>query len=156
MKFEKKSMEINLEQQKLISSTLRVKIIYLLAENQMTAKQVADEMGKTPGSIHYHIQQLYNGGILEMTETKENRGIVEKYYRSKATHFMLKGVEISDVKKGTSRTNLSLTEEEKQAFDDDIDALIMKYIKMTVKEREGRKPYVFDFRVEEMTEEEKE
>ncbi|WP_282155566.1 ArsR/SmtB family transcription factor [Cytobacillus gottheilii] len=156
MKFEKKSMEINLEQQKLISSTLRVKIIYLLAEEQMTAKQVADEMGKTPGSIHYHIQQLYNGGILEITETKENRGIMEKYYRSKATHFVLKGEELADVKKGTSRTNLSLTEEEKQAFDNDIDALIMKYIKMTVKEREGRKPYVFDFRVEEMTEEEKE
>lgn len=156
MKFEKKSMEINLEQQKLISSTLRVKIIYLLAEEQMTAKQVADEMGKTPGSIHYHIQQLYNGGILEITETKENRGIMEKYYRSKATHFVLKGEEFADVKKGTSRTNLSLTEEEKQALDDDIDALIMKYIKMTVKEREGRKPYVFDFRVEEMTEEEKE
>ncbi|KAB2332054.1 winged helix-turn-helix transcriptional regulator [Bacillus mesophilum] len=149
-------MEINLEQQKLISSTLRVKIIYLLAENQMTAKQVADEVGKTPGSIHYHIQQLYNGGILEITETKENRGIMEKYYRSKATHFVLKGVELAYVKKGTSRTNLSLTEEEKQAFDDDIDALIMKYIKMTVKEREGRKPYIFEFRVEEMTEEEKE
>lgn len=156
MNVEKKSMDINLEQQKLISSTLRVKIIYLLSEQQMTAKQVADEMGKTPGSIHYHIQQLYNGGILEITETKENRGIIEKYYRSKATHFVLKGVELPDVKKGTFRTNLSLTEEEKQAFNDDIDALIEKYIRMTVKEREGRKPYVFQFNVEEMIEEDNE
>lgn len=86
----KKTMEINLEQQKLISSPLRIKIIYLLAKSPMTAKQVAEELGKSAGSIHYHIQQLYKGGILEIEETKENRGIIEKYYRSKATQFNLK------------------------------------------------------------------
>ena len=78
MDYIKKTMDVNLEQQKLISSPLRVKIIYLLATQAMTAKQVADELGKSAGSIHYHIQQLFNGGILELEETKENRVIIEK------------------------------------------------------------------------------
>ena len=76
MEHEKNYMEINLEQQKLISNPLRVKIIYLLDERPMTAKQVADEMGKTAGSIHYHIQQLFQSGILEIEETRENKGMM--------------------------------------------------------------------------------
>lgn len=67
-------MEITLDQQKLISSPLRAKIIYLLNERAMTAKQVADELRKSNGSIHYHIQQLYNGGIIELVKTKDNKG----------------------------------------------------------------------------------
>jgi predicted transcriptional regulator len=141
MDYLKKTMEVNLEQQKLISSPLRVKIIYLLAMKAMTAKQVADELGKSAGSIHYHIQQLYNGGILEIEETKENRGIMEKYYRSKATHFNLKNDEVtpSTEKVVSQGTYVSLTEEDRKELSKDLDALFLKYVKKSAMKSEAEK-----------------
>lgn len=131
----KKTMEITIEQQKLISSPLRVKIIYLLSRSAMTAKQVADELGKSAGSIHYHIQQLYKGGILEIEETRENRGIIEKYYRSKATQFILNEESGKEKTEGSTSmgTSMSLTDEELKEFQDDLYALIVKYMEKSVK-----------------------
>jgi DNA-binding transcriptional ArsR family regulator len=140
---EYKFMDITLEQQKLISTPLRVKIIYLLSEQAMTAKQVADELGKTAGSIHYHIQQLFKGGILDLTETKENKGIVEKYYRSKATHFNLKERSEGTKQMGVTTKGISLefTEEELKEFEDDFDSLLEKWLKRTVAHKNGRASY---------------
>lgn len=138
----KKTMEINLEQQKLISSPLRIKIIYLLAKKAMTAKQVAEELGKSAGSIHYHIQQLYKGEILEIEETKENRGIIEKYYRSKATQFNLK--EEKGQEKGSSRSmgiSISLTDDELKDFQDDLYDLMVNYMEKSVKGAIKRNSY---------------
>ncbi|WP_034263157.1 winged helix-turn-helix domain-containing protein [Bacillus sp. J33] len=131
----KKTMEITIEQQKLISSPLRVKIIYLLSRSAMTAKQVADELGKSAGSIHYHILQLYKGGILEIEETRENRGIIEKYYRSKATQFTLNEESGQEKTEGSTSmgTSMSLTDEELKEFQDDLYALIVKYMEKSVK-----------------------
>ncbi|MBS4192079.1 winged helix-turn-helix transcriptional regulator [Bacillus sp. FJAT-49705] len=136
-------MGINLEQQKLISSPLRVKIIYLLDERPMTAKQVADKIGKSAGSIHYHIQQLYNGGILEIEETRENKGIIEKYYRAIATHFRLVDANAHEQEKRNRArgSSLSLSEEELRAFEADFDALLIKYAKKTVIDDHVRTPY---------------
>lgn len=133
---DKKVMDVTLEQQKLISSPLRVKIIYLLDERPMTAKQVADEIGKTTGSIHYHIQQLFHAGILEIAETKNNKGILEKYYRSKATHFRLKeGDSTAKHDYFTRRvTSLSLSEQELSNFIAEYEEILRKYLEMTVKE----------------------
>lgn len=143
MKYEKKSMDINLEQQKLITNPLRVKIIYLLCEKPMTAKQVADYLAKTAGSIHYHVQQLYNGGILELVETKENKGIIEKYYKSKASHFRLvDNIAVSASSKVDKvSTILSLTEQELEDFKDDLGQLIVKYFQRTVNHKENRTAY---------------
>nr|WP_264740201.1 winged helix-turn-helix domain-containing protein [Cytobacillus firmus] len=139
----KKTMEINLEQQKLISSPLRIKIIYLLAKSAMTAKQVSEELGKSAGSIHYHIQQLYKGGILEIEETKENRGIIEKYYRSRATQFNLKGENGQEKAESSSSMgiSISLTEEELKGFQDDLYDLMVKYMEKSVKGAINRNPY---------------
>lgn len=138
----KKTMEINLEQQKLISSPLRIKIIYLLAKRAMTAKQVAEELGKSAGSIHYHIQQLYKGEILKIEETKENRGIIEKYYRSKATQFNLK--EENGQEKGSSSSmgiSITLTDDELKEFQDDLYELLVKYMEKSVKGAIRRNSY---------------
>jgi DNA-binding transcriptional ArsR family regulator len=155
MEFGQKTMDITLEQQKLISNPLRVKIIYLLDEQPMTAKQVADVMGKTAGSIHYHIQQLFNSGILEIEETRENKGIIEKYYRSKATHFRLKDEYASNQGKKRGRgSSLSLTDEELKEFEADFDNLLLKYLKKTVKEDDARTPYQVSLEFEKLLEEE--
>ncbi|WP_253701553.1 transcriptional regulator [Bacillus sp. FJAT-27445] len=138
---EPRIMEINLEQQKLISTPLRVKIIYLLSEQIMTAKQVADELGKTAGSIHYHIQQLYKGGILELAETRENKGIVEKYYRSKATHFNLNTNDPARKGIHTKGISMEFTGDELREFEEEYDSLLEKWLKRTVAHKEGRSSY---------------
>ncbi|MEK5108013.1 winged helix-turn-helix domain-containing protein [Cytobacillus sp. FSL K6-0129] len=139
--FEWKSMNIDIHQQKLISNPLRMKIIFLLSERALTAKQVADELGKSAGSIHYHIQQLYKGNILEIESTKEYKGIIEKYYRAKANQFHLNqtGANVEDKGKSTRGTTLSLTKEELQLFRDEVDELFLKYFKKTVKPDEQTK-----------------
>ncbi len=133
---EKKMMSINLEQQKLISHPLRSKIIYLLSEKELTSKQVAESLDKTPGSIHYHIQQLYKMGIIELTEVRENKGINEKYYRSKATHFRLEGEQPTQTEEETEvdkyQTYIDFSEENLKQFKEDYNELLMKYLKLSV------------------------
>jgi DNA-binding transcriptional ArsR family regulator len=80
-------MYITLEQSKLIASAIRTQILDALGEVPRTAKQVADLLRKTPGNVHYHIQRLYEGELLELVETREVGGVVEKYYKAKSTYF---------------------------------------------------------------------
>lgn len=80
-------LSITIEQQKLLASALRIKLLHTLKETPRTVKQVADLLGETPGNIHYHIKRLEAGNLLELVETKAVGGIMEKYYRSFATVF---------------------------------------------------------------------
>ncbi|WP_413377653.1 ArsR/SmtB family transcription factor [Alkalihalobacillus sp. 1P02AB] len=141
-----KRMNINLKQQKLLSNPLRVKIVYLLAEEPMTSKQVAEALEMSPGNIHYHIQQLYQNDILELTEVREKKGINEKYYRAKATHFVLenkteKGTE--EVEEHESYHSVhDFTEKELEEFKNEYSHLLLKYLKKSVtKTTEKRKSY---------------
>ncbi|GIO69619.1 winged helix-turn-helix domain-containing protein [Paenibacillus sp. FSL M7-1455] len=93
---EHQSIEISVEQAKLLGSAQRVKIIGAIVETPKTAKQVADELGESPGSIHYHIQKLHDGGLIDLVETRTVGGIVEKYYKSKAKWFNTKGTQLVD------------------------------------------------------------
>ncbi|UQZ33521.1 ArsR family transcriptional regulator [Paenibacillus sp. PK3_47] len=79
--------QISPEQSKLLESALRIKIMHTLAEEPLTSKQVAEKLGKTPGNIHYHIVKLYEGGLLDLVRTEASGGIIQKFYRSKATWF---------------------------------------------------------------------
>jgi len=56
----------------------------------MTVKQLADAMGKKPGTVLHHVQKLNNSGIIKMVRTHETtRGIVERYYRAIAREYRL-------------------------------------------------------------------
>lgn len=56
----------------------------------MTVKQLADAMGKKPGTVLHHVQKLNSAGIIEMVRTRETtRGIVERYYRAIAREYRL-------------------------------------------------------------------
>src|SRR5699024_4647403 len=80
-------MEINWEQQRVLSNPLRSRVVAYLYEQPMTPKQVADLLGKNPGTVYYHIQQLFKHDILEIESVNTEKGIVEKFYRSKAKSF---------------------------------------------------------------------
>ncbi|GAB6926951.1 winged helix-turn-helix domain-containing protein [Paenibacillus sp. JCM 10914] len=143
--------EISVEQAKLLGSAQRVKIIGTIIETAKTSKQVADELGDSPGSVHYHIQKLYEGGLIELVDTKPVGGIVEKYYKSKSKWFTTRGEQQidpvladnfeSDFKNQTSlRMQLSDQERDDMAveFRDLLEKWVMKSIASKSK---GKKEY---------------
>ncbi|MHC0039584.1 ArsR/SmtB family transcription factor [Pseudoneobacillus sp. C159] len=84
---EDNSMDISVEQSKLLGNALRVKIMRQLAGEPKTSKQVADLLGHSPGNVHYHIRKLYEGGLIDLVEEKPFGGVMEKYYKAKAKWF---------------------------------------------------------------------
>ncbi|WP_027964032.1 ArsR/SmtB family transcription factor [Halalkalibacillus halophilus] len=148
------TMEINWEQQKVISNPLRSNIIALLFEQAMTPKQTADLLGKNPGTIYYHIQQLMKHDILEVESVNTDKGVVEKYYRAKAINF-----ENPDQKKdyvdGRS-VNIYLSQKLLEQFSEELHELLFKYGHLSFKEKdsEEQSPYTVEYQIKEYKEEE--
>ncbi|MWV44446.1 helix-turn-helix domain-containing protein [Paenibacillus sp. HJL G12] len=135
------SIEISVEQAKLLGSAQRVKIIKTLIDTARTSKQVANELGESPGSTHYHIQKLYEGGLIDLVETRTVGGIVEKYYKSKAKWFNSKGKQLmdpilADDYDAATRTSMSLrmqlSPEQREEMEADFKALLEKWVGITI------------------------
>ncbi|MCQ4088237.1 winged helix-turn-helix domain-containing protein [Saccharibacillus sp. JS10] len=135
---------IDEKQNKLLQNALRIKIMHILSQEDMTSKQVADRLRKTPGNVHYHIQRLYEGGLLELTDTRSVAGIVEKYYTAKASQFHFPGraegddwQADDDAWTGGSpfseyhATRLDLSDQEAIQFSEELKALFEKWEKNT-------------------------
>lgn len=58
----------------LVAHPLRIRILHALAGAELTAAQVADSLGETRGNVHYHIQKLHQGGLLELVRTEPHGG----------------------------------------------------------------------------------
>ncbi|AST90361.1 MULTISPECIES: winged helix-turn-helix domain-containing protein [Sutcliffiella] len=81
------SLNVSVEQAKLLGNALRIKIIGQLIDKPKTSKQVADLLRETGGNVHYHMKKLYEGGLIELVEERKFGGVIEKYYKSKAKWF---------------------------------------------------------------------
>lgn len=134
------AIEISVEQAKLLGSAQRVKIIGVIVDQAKTAKQVADELGESPGSIHYHIQKLYEGGLIDLVETRTVGGIVEKYYKSKAKWFNTRGTQLvdpvlADDYEASSSTKMSvrmqLTPDQLEELNGEFKALLEKWVRIS-------------------------
>jgi DNA-binding transcriptional ArsR family regulator len=88
---DKAPMSITAQQYRLLASPIRLRILHVLADESKTAKQVADAMGETRGNVHYHIQRLVEGGLVELVETRQAGSITEKYYRARGTRLVTPG-----------------------------------------------------------------
>lgn len=74
-------------QYQLIAHPLRIRILHALGAGELTAAQVADQLGETRGNVHYHIQKLHAGGLVDEMRTAPNGGILERYYRAATARF---------------------------------------------------------------------
>lgn len=70
-----------IEQLRAIADTLRIRIIDLLEKQPMTVTQLGERLGLAPAKVHYHVRELERVGLLELVETREKGGILEKYYQ---------------------------------------------------------------------------
>lgn len=72
---------------KLIFHEDRKKIIDLCGKAPSSIKDLARALNLNPGSIHNHVHKLHQAGYLEITETREINGIIEKKYFRSAEFF---------------------------------------------------------------------
>ena len=56
----------------------------LFAESPRTTKQVAELLDQPPTRLYHHVAALERAGLLVLTERRQNRGAVEKWYTSVA------------------------------------------------------------------------
>ena len=80
----------DIDRVKAISDPLRIQILQLLIKQKATVKQVADLLGQSSAKIHYHIKELERKNIINLVETIEKGGILEKYYRATAKYYEIK------------------------------------------------------------------
>lgn len=81
-----------LEEIKVISDPFRFKILVLFNKESgaLTVKQMAVKLEEVPSKVHYHVKELERIGVLEIVETKEKGGIIEKFYLPTAEIFKVK------------------------------------------------------------------
>lgn len=158
-KFDKgKAMGINWEQQKVISNPLRSRMIALLYDQAMTPKQVADLLGKNPGTVYYHIQQLVKHDILEVESTRTEKGIVEKFYRAKALLYKNPDQVFPPGHVDSRTGNIYLSKKLVAQLSKDIEDLFLKYGHLSYKEKdnEEQSSYSLEFLIKEFSGEEEE
>lgn len=86
---EKEKVLTTLDEIKTISDPFRLKILFLFDEEKkpLTVKQMATKLEEVPAKVHYHVKELERIGVMEIVETREKSGIVEKYYGLTAETF---------------------------------------------------------------------
>jgi len=68
---------------KALSHPLRLRILRLCNDRELTNKQLADRLGVDPGTAYYHVRQLVAAAFLEPAEVRTGEsGALEKPYRS--------------------------------------------------------------------------
>ena len=63
-----------------LAHPLRLRMMELFAESPKTTKQVAELLGQPPTRLYHHVAALERAGLLVLTERRQNRGAVEKWY----------------------------------------------------------------------------
>jgi DNA-binding transcriptional ArsR family regulator len=71
---------------------LRLRILFACREQPRTNKQLAEALGTTPGTIHYHLKQLVAQDFLRPEDPRPGpRGSTEQPYRSTGKSWQLSG-----------------------------------------------------------------
>jgi DNA-binding transcriptional ArsR family regulator len=71
---------------------LRLRILRLCGQRELTNKQLASRLGKDPGTVLYHVRQLVDAGLLEAAPVRTGEsGALEKPYRSTGQSWWLEG-----------------------------------------------------------------
>lgn len=74
----------DLEQLRVLSDPLRMRVLNNLFQEPLTVKQVADRLEVPATKLYYHVNELERIGLVKVVETRVKSGIIEKYYRMTA------------------------------------------------------------------------
>jgi DNA-binding transcriptional ArsR family regulator len=83
------SLEVNTPQQmKALADPIRHRILGIIQNRPATAKQIADRLKMSPGTIGHHLHALEAAGLAKVAARRMVRGIVAKYYTRTARIFL--------------------------------------------------------------------
>jgi DNA-binding transcriptional ArsR family regulator len=90
--------EATVREARALGHPLRLQILRLSAERELTNKQLADHLGRDPGTVLYHVRRLVAAGLLELTSVRAGEsGALEKLYRSTGRSWWLYSPDREDV-----------------------------------------------------------
>jgi len=69
---------------KVLGDARRVEILRILMAEPATLSQLGERLEMHPAKVRYHLKQLEEAGLVHLTETRQVRGFVEKYYQASA------------------------------------------------------------------------
>ncbi len=71
------------DEMRALAHPLRLRILRLTLDRPLTNKELAERLGRDPGTILHHVRVLTEGGFLAPEDTRRGRrGAVERPYRS--------------------------------------------------------------------------
>ncbi len=77
-----------LQQFKAVSHPLRTQILSIIQHQPATAKQIADRLKASTGSIGHHLKLLEEAGLAQVVAKRVTNGIIAKYYARTGKMFM--------------------------------------------------------------------
>ncbi len=77
------------EQIKILADPNRMKILRLLMAESATLTGLGQILGEHPAWVRHHVKILEAGGLIEITELRVTAGVVEKFYRARASALLL-------------------------------------------------------------------
>lgn len=147
----KETTPVSLKQVKVLGSAIRIQILHLLKGNPKSAKQVADLLGRSPGSIHYHVQRLFDSGLIKLASTSQINGITEKFYTAEATMFEPPEY-LGETSVGRLITHVLFNPEELDEFKKDVRELVSRWEeRQSTARNEGRKEISIRMQLYEVT-----
>jgi len=80
---QKKRRLATTEERKALAHPLRIRILRLCLDESLTNKEIAEALGKDPGSTLFHVRKLMEQGFLALEEVRTGKGgALEKPYRA--------------------------------------------------------------------------
>jgi predicted ArsR family transcriptional regulator len=74
----------SVDQLKIFADPLRQQLLQAFCCNPATIKQIAEQIDEKPTRLYHHVDLLEQNGFLEVVETKQVRGTLEKHYQTVA------------------------------------------------------------------------
>ena len=127
----------DLDQVRLLSDPLKLRLLQAFAESPRTTKQVAAELGESVTKLYRHVDALQDAGLIEIVDETRKRGTIQRTFRAVAQRFEADHSLFSDTSANggaeAARDMLRVTETEildalAKAGDDDEDkAVVMRF-----------------------------
>jgi putative molybdopterin biosynthesis protein len=84
------------EQLKLLADTRRLAILKQLMSAPASLTMLGKALGEHPAWVRHHLKQLEAAGLVELVETRIQSGVVEKFYRARASGYLVQELILSE------------------------------------------------------------
>jgi DNA-binding transcriptional ArsR family regulator len=80
----------------LLEDRTRRRMLLLLRENELSAKEIAERLVMTPQNVYHHLKKLIEAGLVVETVERRSGHLIESYYTATADTFVYREDEISE------------------------------------------------------------